>query len=34
MFNKKDPNKELTKDIEKLLKEEGDFVQEIIQWTN
>ena len=31
MFNKKYPNKELTKDIEKLLKEEGDFVQEIIQ---
>ena len=31
MFNKKDPNKELTKDIAKLLKEEGDFVQEIIQ---
>ena len=29
MFNKKDPNKELTKDIAKLLKEEGDFVQEL-----
>jgi len=29
MFNKKDPNKELTKDLEKLLKEEGDFVQQL-----
>ena len=27
MFNKKDPKKELTKALEKLLKEEGDFVQ-------
>jgi hypothetical protein len=29
MFNKKDPKKELTKDLEKLLKEEGDFVQDL-----
>ena len=29
MFNRKDPKKELTKDLEKLLKEEGDFVQQL-----
>ena len=29
MFGKKDPNKELTKDISKLLKDEGDFVQQL-----
>ena len=29
MFNRKDPKKELTKDQEKLLKVEGDFVQDL-----
>ena len=28
-FNKENENKDLTKDLSKLLKEEGDFVQQL-----